>query len=71
MRILLPRMLSGVNGETALNESIVNETSGISEMLFCLFGQLVIGCVCAHYLFRCLTAIEPLSFRVHLLDLCA
>lgn len=40
-------MLSGVNGETALNESIFKETSSISEMLFCLADQLVIGCVCS------------------------
>lgn len=65
---MFPRVLSGVNG---LNESIVYETSSISDMLFCLLGQLVIGRVCAHYLFRYLRAIEPLLFRVHLLDLSA
>lgn len=42
---MFPRVLSMANGETALNESIVSETSSISEMLFCLLGRLVIGCV--------------------------
>lgn len=42
---MFPRVLSMANGETALNESIVSETSSISEMLFCPLGRLVIGCV--------------------------
>lgn len=38
VRILLARVLSAVNGETALNESIVNVISSISRMSFCLNG---------------------------------
>lgn len=66
---MLSRVLSAVNGETALSESIVRAMSSISDMLCCLNGQLVMGRVAAHYMLRCLMAIGALSFRMQLLDL--
>jgi hypothetical protein len=47
VRIMFPRVVSVVNGEPALDESIANAMSDISEMLCCLNGQLGVGCVCS------------------------
>jgi hypothetical protein len=40
VRIVLSRVLSAVNGEAALDGSIVNAMSSISEMLCCLKDEL-------------------------------
>lgn len=69
VRIMFALVVSVVNGEPALEESIANAMSGISKMLCCLNGLL--WDMFAHYVLHYLMVIGALSFRMQLLDLSA